>query len=126
MTEVADFVIITGDDHGSGGHWTSRKFSVGGRNRLVVGGEELNNAYLTFKLFVAGDNEPDRRVRVIINAKPQQEFLRTEGNYTTTIISFPASLLIDGDGNENVVELHSVGEASFAVAEAIVHFRQNA
>jgi hypothetical protein len=125
MTEVADFVIITGNDHGNFGKWTSRKFSAGGRHRLVEAGEELNNAYLTFRLFV-GDNEPDRHIRVIINTKPLGQFLRTEGNETTTIVSFPASMLIDGDGNENVVELHSQGETPFLVGEAIVHFRQNA
>jgi hypothetical protein len=49
--------------------------------------------------------------------------MANSASHTTVVATFPASLLKDGGGN--VVELHSQGERSFGVLEAIVHFRQN-
>lgn len=130
MAEVSDFVIITHADPSDDanqpqGKWESRVFATGGRNTLTEEGAELHNAYITLKLLVGlGDTGPDRNVRVIVNHHPLPQFVVAKSAaHTTVVATFPASLLKNGGGN--VVGLHSQGERSFAVLEAIVHFRQN-
>jgi hypothetical protein len=129
MAEVADFVVITNpkvQDVGesASGKWTSRVFATGGRNKLIEGGVELHNAYISLRLFIGDGGEPDRLIRVIVNDNPLPLFVVAQGgSETTAVATFPAGFLKDGGGNH--VKLHAKDERSFTVLEAIVHFRQN-
>jgi len=128
-TEVADFVVIDRNhqEPAVGGHWTSPKFSTGGRNVLKVGGHERHNAYITLTFRVPTVQAGHIQIRIIVNGHPLPDLVfGVENTMNTTMAAFPASHLTGGDHDTDVVELHSQDDIGFTVDHVVIHFRQNA
>ena len=126
MTVLADFVVTNNDPAAaSTGHWKSAPFESGGRLTRSVNGVEQDNAYITLTLTSPAGGQ-DVAVRVIVNQHPLPQFVTVkEDSQRTAAVAFPGSLLRDGNGNNNVIELHSDREVPFIVLHVICHFRQS-
>lgn len=122
MAVVADFVVIGSAAAAENGKWKSRPFEAGGRKRLEVNNNEIDNAFVSLVL-TSPEGGQNLRIRVIVNDNPLPVLMLVpREDQRTIVVAFPASLLHE---HNNILELASVDQRAFIVLHAICHFRQD-